>query len=186
MNKKVKKMTKHEQDLPETEESELTPEMAETAMAAEMEPQGPSPEAVKIQELTAQLSTLEDKYKRTLAEYDNFRKRSQKERESLFLDVTAGTVALFLPVLDNLERAAAQAPDDKGAQLICKQFKDILDKLNVKPFGDRGDAFDPKLHNAVAHQDDESLGENTVCEVMLNGYQMGDRVIRFAMVQVAN
>lgn len=157
------------------------------AGAAQAEPQAP---ADREAELIAQLNELDDRYKRMLAEYDNFRKRSGKEREGVFADAFSAAVSLFLPVLDNLERAAQQTCQDaeyqKGVEMMVKQFYEILDKSGVKPLGEVGEDFDPALHNAIMHVEDESLGENKVCEVLLRGFVRSDRVIRHAMVKVAN
>ena len=128
------------------------------AGAAQAEPQAP---ADREAELIAQLNELDDRYKRMLAEYDNFRKRSGKEREGVFADAFSAAVSLFLPVLDNLERAAQQTCQDaeyqKGVEMMVKQFYEILDKSGVKPLGEVGEDFDPALHNAIMHVEDESL-----------------------------
>ena len=141
-------------------------------------------------ELLTQLSELDDRYKRMLAAYDNFRKRSGKEREGVFSEAFSAAVALFLPVLDNLERAAQQACKDaeyqKGVEMMVKQFYEILEKSGVRPIGEVGEEFDPAVHNAIMHVEDENLGENKVCEVLLRGFARGDRIIRHAMVKVAN
>ena len=140
----------------------------------------------RIAELESAQEAQQDQYKRVLAEYDNFRKRSAKEKEGIYADVTAQTVAAFLPVLDNLERAVAKEDADQGAQLIYKQFCEVLSKLKVEPCAKAGDAFDPNLHNAVMHIEDEALGENVIAEVLLQGYTLNGRLIRAAMVKVAN
>ena len=133
---------------------------------------------------------LNDKYTRVLAEYDNYRKRSQKERESLFSDAQAMTVEQLLPVLDNLDRALEQNCADpeyqKGVELIAKQFKEILEKMNITEIPAQGQPFDPRYHDAVMHIEQENLPENTISLVMRKGYIMGEKVIRHAMVQVAN
>ena len=133
---------KSEQIKEEVQEEVVTE--AETAPAAD------TLEA-KVQQLEEQNAAQQDQYKRVLAEYDNFRKRSAKEKETIYADVTAQTVSEFLPVLDNLERAAAREDASQGAQLIYKQFCDVLSKLKVEPCAKVGDAFDPNLHNAVMH-----------------------------------
>lgn len=140
----------------------------------------------RIAELESAQEAQQDQYKRVLAEYDNFRKRSAKEKETIYADVTAQTVSEFLPVLDNLERAAAREDASQGAQLIYKQFCDVLGKLKVEPCAKVGDVFDPNLHNAVMHVEDETVEENTVVEVFQQGFMCGEKVIRFAMVKVAN
>ena len=143
-----------------------------------------------VQEQIAQLQQAateqEEKYKRMLAEYENFRKRSAKEKEGYYSDALAGAIGAFLPVLDNLERAVAQPDADEGVKLICRQFLEILEKYGVAACGAPGETFDPNLHNAVLHVEDESLGENVIVDVMQKGYTMRDRLIRPAMVKTAN
>lgn len=131
-----------------------------------------------------------DKYLRLAAEYDNFRKRSQKEKDSLYTDIKVDTLRKFLPVYDNLERALKQATADeayrKGVEMIMAQFKSTMDGLGVTEIAAEGEKFDPKKHNAVMHVEDESFGENEIVEVFQRGFTLGDKVIRFAMVKVAN
>ena len=135
-------------------------------------------------------AALNDKYLRICAEYDNFRRRSQKEKDGLYGEVKANTVLQFLPVYDNLERALKQGTEDeayrKGVEMIKTQFVNTLEKLGVKKIESLGQTFDPKLHNAVMHVDDESQGENLIVDVFQEGFMLGDKVIRFAMVKVAN
>ena len=127
---------------------------------------------------------------RTAAEYDNYRKRTAKEKESLYGDAKADTVKPFLEVLDNLERGLAQFeegdPHRQGMEMICKQFMTVLEKLGVQQIEALGQPFDPARHNAGMHVEDESAGENTVVEVFQQGYALGDKILRFAMVKVAN
>ena len=140
--------------------------------------------------LEKEKAALSDKYLRLCAEYDNFRRRSQKEKENLCGDVKADIVQKFLPVYDNLERALKQGTEDeayrKGVEMIMTQFAGTLEKLGVKKIESLGRTFDPVFHNAVMHVEDESLGENTIVEVFQEGFTLGDKVIRFAMVKVAN
>ena len=146
-------------------------------------------EKTREQELEESLAQLDDKYKRVLAEYQNFRARSQKEREGLYLDNVASTVGAFLPVIDTLERAHEQEKDEgfkKSLELIIKQYSECLDRLGVKPYGQRGEEFDPQLHNAVMHVEDDELEASVIAEVLLKGYKLGERVVRHAMVKVAN
>lgn len=137
-----------------------------------------------------ELKTANDKYLRLMAEYDNYRKRSQKEKESLYTDIRSETVEKFLPVYDNLERALAQETQDaafkKGVEMTMNQLVSVMEKLGVVSFGAAGEAFDPQLHNAVMHVEDEALGENVIAEVFQKGFKVGDKVVRFAMVKVAN
>ena len=170
----------HENMTPAPEETQT----AETAPEAQNESKKEKKHRLelRIEELEAAAKTQEDQYKRMLAEYDNFRKRTQKERETLFSDAGAVTVAAFLPVLDNLERAAAAEGAPEGAKLILKQFCEILEKQNVKPFGEEGEPFDPTKHNALLHEDGEG-GETVIAQVFKRGYAQGDRIIRHADVK---
>jgi molecular chaperone GrpE len=131
-----------------------------------------------------------DAYLRLLAEYDNYRKRSQREKDSLYADVKADTLTKFLPVYDNLVRALNQPTEDeayrKGIEMIMTQFCATMKKLGVEKIESLGKTFDPTLHNAVMHVDDETRGENEIVEVFQEGFRLGDKVIRFAMVKVAN
>ncbi len=142
-------------------------------------------------ELHAQeLAEKDDKYLRLAAEYDNFRRRSQKEKENLYGDIKADVLARFLPVYDNLERALKTPTEDeayrKGVEMIMAQFNATIEKLNVEKIESLGKTFDPAVHNAVMHVEDETKGENEVVEVFQEGFKIGDKVIRFAMVKVAN
>ena len=131
-----------------------------------------------------------DQYLRLAAEFDNFRKRSAKEKDNIYQDARAETVKKFLPVYDNLERALAQQTADeafkKGVEMTMTQLTGIFEKLGVTAFGEAGEAFDPTLHNAVMHAEDESAGENVILEVFQKGFRIGEKVVRFAMVKVAN
>ena len=138
-----------------------------------------------------QLESVKDQFTRLTAEYDNYRKRTTKEKEGLYQDAKADTIREFLAVYDNLERAAASeggedSPHKKGLEMIFAQYKEILKKLGVTQIEALGQPFDPEKHNAVMHIDDESLGENVVSQVFQEGFSMGDKVIRHAIVQVAN
>lgn len=145
----------------------------------------------KLAETEAALAKQKDTLLRTAAEYDNFRKRTAREKESLYAEATADAVKEFLGVADNLERALAQESctvEDlrKGVEMTQKQMLAALDKLGVAEMGAEGDPFDPALHSAVAHVDNPELGENVVAKVFQKGYRIGDKVIRHAMVQAAN
>ncbi len=132
---------------------------------------------------------LQDKYLRVCAEYDNFRKRTQKERDGIFTDAYSDALKEILPIFDNLERAALYTEPDKlteGLELIFKSAKEMLSKLGVEEFGAVGDKFDPNIHNAVMHIDDDSVGEDEIIEVFQKGYKRGEKIIRHAMVKVAN
>ena len=136
------------------------------------------------------LAEAADKYLRLAAEYDNYRKRTAKEKENAWSEAKAQTVAAFLPVYDNLERALKQETADeaykKGVEMTMNQLKEVFAKLGVTEIDAQGKPFDPNLHNAVMHIEDENLGENIVAQVFQAGFMLGEKVIRFAMVQVAN
>lgn len=140
--------------------------------------------------LKEELAAEKDKHLRLMAEYDNFRKRSQKEREALYTDVKADTIAKLLPVYDNLERALKAPTTDeafyKGVEMTMTQLLDIFDKMGVKPIAAEGEKFDPERHNAVMHVDDDSVEDNTIVEEFQKGFILGEKVIRFSMVKVAN
>ena len=157
----------------------------------EKKPKKESKKETEIKEAAEKLIAEEkEKYLRLCAEYDNFRKRSQKERESLYNDIKADTLLKFLPVYDNLERALKQETSDeayrKGVEMIMTQFNTTMEKLGVKEIAAAGEKFDPQYHNAVMHVDDEAFGENEVVEVFQKGFMLNDKIIRFAMVKVAN
>ncbi len=139
---------------------------------------------------TDELTKWRDTALRTAAEYDNYRKRTAKEKESIWTDAKAETAAAFLPVYDNLERALKQDTADeafkKGVEMTMNQLKEVLSKLGVTEIPALGQPFDPNLHNAVMHIDDDNFGESTISQVFQAGFQCGEKVIRFAMVQVAN
>ncbi len=145
----------------------------------------------KMEGLAKALAAEQDKYLRLAAEYDNYRKRTAKEKESLYNDAKIDTVKALLGVYDNLERGIAQygdeeSPHRKGLEMVFNQFKESLRKLGVETMDAVGQPFDPEKHNAVMHIEDESYGENTVAEVLQQGFTLGDKVLRFAIVKVAN
>jgi len=180
--------TAEEKTAPETEEKTEAEEKPETEEKSEAE--GKPAEETAGQPKDPGLAALNDKYLRLCAEYDNFRKRSQKEKDALYADVKASAVMAFLPVYDNLVRALNQATEDeaykKGVEMIMAQFRATMEKLGVKEMDCLGQKFDPAFHNAVMHVDDEEKGENEIVEVFQQGFMLGDKVIRFAMVKVAN
>ena len=160
-------------------------------------PQEAKAEEAKKEEKPSELDTVKeqlakehDGYLRLAAEYDNFRKRSQKEKDDLYTVIKAETVGKFLPVYDNLERALAQETADeaykKGVEMTMNQLVKVMEGLGVTSFGEIGEAFDPARHNAVMHVEEEGLGENVIAEVFQKGFLVGEKVIRFAIVKVAN
>ena len=145
----------------------------------------------KMEAMAGQLAALNDQHLRLAAEYDNYRKRTAKEKESIYQDAKMDTIAKFLEVYDNLERAVSQSGDEenahkKGMEMIFHQLCTVLEKLGVAIEDPLGREFDHLKHNAVMHIDDENLGENIVAQVFQKGFILGDKVIRFATVQVAN
>ena len=139
--------------------------------------------------LTEQLCELDERYKRVLAEYDNFRKRAQKERESAYSDAYSDALSEILGIKDSLEMALMYPEGDKvvqGVNMTLNKFKETMEKLGVEEFGKPGETFDPNIHNAVMHVEDEAYGESEITDVLLKGYKKGDRIIRYAMVKVAN
>ena len=145
----------------------------------------------KMEGLAKQLAEEHDQYLRLAAEYDNYRKRTAKEKENLYADAKIDTIKALLGVYDNLERGLAQygdeeSPHRKGLEMVFNQFKESLKKLGVETMDAAGKPFDPEKHNAVMHVEDENYGENTVVEVLQQGFTLGDKVLRFAIVKVAN
>ncbi len=143
----------------------------------------------QIETLTAELESVKDTYLRTRAEYDNFRKRTQREKEASYSDAKANTLKMLLPVLDNFDRAADNTTDDlevyrKGIEMILTQFDEILKTLGVESFGEVGEEFDPNIHSAVMSIENPDLPENSIAMVFEKGYKMGDKILRFATVQV--
>ena len=186
----MSKKDKEKKEL-ETEEKQETVEEAPAEEAAKEEaPKEEAPQESELELARKALAAEHDKYLRLAAEYDNFRKRSIKEKDTRYADAKADTVAKFLPVYDNLERALANETSDeaykKGVELIMTELKKIMTGLGVEEFGEKGDAFDPNAHNAVMHIENEELGENVIAQVFQKGFRMGDKVIRHAVVQVAN
>ena len=192
MDEDKKEVTETSEDVKEqaapAEEVKAEPEKKADKKADKKKDKKKEPD--KTAELEAQLAASNDRYLRICAEYDNFRRRSQKEKDSLYGDIKADTIQKFLPVYDNLERALKQSTEDeayrKGVELIMSQFEQTLEKLGVTPIESLGQTFNPELHNAVMHVDDEEKGENEIVEVFQQGFKLGDKVIRFAMVKVAN
>ena len=143
----------------------------------------------EIEKLRAELAEKDDKYLRMAAEYDNFRRRSREEKDATYEIALADTVSEFLMTVDNLERAAFYDDAEKvkeGLVMIAKSLEGVFSKLGVEEVGKVGDKFDPNLHNAVMHIDDDSYGEGEIVEVFQKGYKKGGRIIRFAMVKTAN
>ncbi len=145
----------------------------------------------KEEQLQKALDEKNDQFLRLYAEYDNFRKRSQKEKQDIYSSSRADVIKDLLPVLDNFDRAANNTDGSyedykKGIDLIFNQFIEVLTKNGVESYGERGEAFDPNIHNAVMTVEDEELGENQIASVFSKGYKLGDKIIREAVVTVAN
>ena len=180
-----------EKELPAEENEKEKEAEAPAAEAPKDEPKvEKEPEKPAEPSADALLKAEKDRYLRLLAEYDNYRKRSQKEKETAWTTAKADTIKELLPVYDNLERALKQETADeayaKGVQMTMQQLKTVLEKLGVEEIPAQGEPFDPNLHNAVMHMEDEAMGENIVAEVFQAGFKMGEKVIRHAMVKVAN
>ena len=147
--------------------------------------------AEELAKLQEEYAALNDRYMRTLAEYDNFRKRTQKDIESRVSYTKTDLLSKILPVVDNFERAAMNSAADfdgyrKGVEMTVKQFMEILASLGVEEFGAVGDIFDPNFHNGVMHIEDDNYGEEEIVDVFMKGYKIGDKIIRPATVKVAN
>ena len=174
----------NEQNVAPEEELEQTPETTEETQQEAVE------EAVETNPFEEKYNAEHDSLLRLAAEYDNFRKRTIKEKEASYGGGKADAVAKILPVYDNLSRALNQETQDaaykKGVELTMQELVKILTSLGVEIFGKPGDVFDPNLHNAVMHCEDENLGENVIAQVFQQGFRIGEKVVRFAMVQVAN
>ena len=191
MSKKEK-----EKETPAQEQTleEQGAEQAETQAAQDPAPQAEGNETdpllAELEALKDQTARQEDKYLRLAAEYDNYRRRTAKEKESIWADVKAETAAAFLPVYDNLERALKQESTDeafkKGVEMTMNQLKEVLSKLGITEIPALGQPFDPQKHNAVMHVEDEEVGENIVVEEFQKGYTYKDFVVRHSMVKVAN
>ena len=177
-------MTENNEKINETEEVK-----EEETVAPEEKKKKTKKSDKLLEEKEAQIDELNNKYLRLAAEYDNFRRRSAKEREGIFADAYASAMSAIMPVIDNLERAAMYNDAEKvraGLELTFKSFADTLERLDIKAFGEAGETFDPNIHNAVMHVEDEEKGEGEIVEVFQKGYIKGDKVIRYAMVKVAN
>ena len=164
--------------------------IGEEVVAEEVDAAETSEEKSEQELLLEKHNELNDRYLRLMAEYDNYRKRSQKEKDDIYPNATAAAVAKFLPVIDSFGRASEYEYNTeefaKGFDMIMQNFNDVLKALSVEEIGEVGEQFDPAFHNAAMHIEDENLGTNVVSQVFQKGYKMGDKVIRFAMVQTAN
>ena len=183
---KMQEQTEETVENTEVKEENTTEETVETVE----ENKEPTMEE-KLEEAQKQAKDNLDKYIRQLAEFENFRKRSNSEKTAMYSNGVRDTVEKLLPVIDNFERAVEAADDKedpmyKGVEMILKQFMEILENLGVKESPSKGEPFDPNVHSAVMHVDDESCDENVVVEVFQKGYTLGDKVIRPSMVKVAN
>ena len=158
-------------------------------VAAEAEKSAEEVLAEEIEALRREIAERDDKYLRMAAEYDNFRRRSREEKDATYEVALADTVGELLPIIDNLERAASFDDSEKvkeGLVMIAKSVTAVFEKLGVEEFGKVGDTFDPNIHNAVLHVEDEAYGEGEIVEIFQKGYRKGKHIIRFAMVKSAN
>ena len=184
--KRPEETAAEEQKAPETEEPVQTEQPAPESGEGETDPL-----LAELEALKDQAAHQEDKYLRLAAEYDNYRRRTTKEKDALYQDAKADTIKAFLAVYDNLERAVAapgdeESPHKKGLEMIFHQYQDILKKLGVTEIEAQGQPFDPEKHNAVMHIEDETYGESVVAQVFQAGFRMDEKIIRYAIVQVAN
>lgn len=144
----------------------------------------------EVTQLKEQLSAKDDLLKRTAAEFDNYKKRTEREKSGVAEFAKAGVIKKLLPIIDNIDRASAaeqgSAEYIKGIEMIVKQFVSLKDSLEIECIAKEGDVFDPSLHDAVMHIEDDTLGDNVIAEVLQQGYKLGETVIRPAMVKVAN
>ena len=170
------------------EKENVTEEVMEET--AQVQEEVPAEEVPEVNPFEEKYNAEHDAHLRLAAEYDNFRKRTIKEKEASYGNGKADAVAKMLPVYDNLERALNQETTDaafkKGVEMTMAELVKIFTALGVEIFGNVGDQFDPNLHNAILHTEDESVAENTITQVFQQGFKMGEKIIRFAMVQVAN
>ena len=190
-----KKKCENTEEVKETKtDKETTAEAENTAEAEKVEEtkgKKSKKDDEKVKKLEEELAAQKDKYMRLAAEYDNYRKRTANEKLSIYDDATAKAVTELLPVADSvrmaLENLANADPEIvKGIELISNQLDKSFEKLKIESFGKIGDEFDPNLHNAISKVESEELGENTIAQVFQTGYKIGDKIIRHAMVQVAN
>ncbi len=201
-------MTEEKIEIPTADEDNVTEPVEETADSAQQCEDADAEKAKgktdkKTKKLEARIAELEkmleqkdaeaaekdDRYMRMLAEYENFRKRSAKEKDGIYSDAYADSLSAILPIIDNLERAVGFTDAEqvlKGVEMILKSSDEVLAKMGVEAFGAKGDIFDPNMHNAVMHIEDEEHKEGEIVEVFQKGYKRGDKIIRYAMVQTAN
>ena len=183
---------KEEEETTVTEEGAASEENTEDAPLKHKDKKKVKKLEAEIEKLQAQVSDEQDKYMRLYAEYDNFRRRSAKERESIYADAYSDALSQILPIIDNLERAQQYSTEDpespmaKGIELTIKSCVEALNKMGVYEIEALGKPFDPNFHNAVMHVDDDAYGESEIVEVFMKGYIKGEKVLRFAMVKVAN
>ena len=175
------------------EENKNIPETAEDAVKMDKKDKKIGKQDKKLLEeiakLEARIAENDDKYLRMAAEYDNFRRRSREEKDAIYETAMADTIKELLPIIDNLDRAAGFTEGEKvleGLVMTAKATAAVFDKLGVEEYGKPGETFDPNIHNAVFHIDDESYGEGEIVEVFQKGYKKGKHIIRFAMVKTAN
>lgn len=188
----AKKKSEKTEEIKETKETKAAEQETAEAENVTVEDEQPKDEnAEKIAALESEVAEQKEKFLRLAAEYDNYRKRTANEKLSIYDDATAKAVTELLPVADSVAIALSSLKDAdpeilKGVELISNQLAKSFEKLKIESFGKQGDEFDPNLHNAISKIDDDSLGENTLAQVFQTGYKIGDKIIRHAMVQVAN
>lgn len=176
----------NDEKINETEETACEAEEAAKEESKGKEEKVPKKAQKEIDELKNKLAEYDDRYLRLAAEYDNYRKRTIKEKSDAHADAYCDAVKAILPLADSLDKALEFSPEDEGIKALSKLFADILSKLGVTVIESDGKEFDPNLHNAIMHEDDEALGENLVVQTFQTGYMLGEKVIRHAMVKVVN
>lgn len=192
--KAAKKAVKEKENIDEKATVDINKNVSEEKSAEPAEKTAGENQAeekdAKTEELSKKIDELNNALLRTAAEYDNFRKRTVKEKEMIYSDSKTDIISKLLPVIDNFERASAAGSDldsyKRGIEMTVKQLFEALTSLGVETFGEAGEVFDPNIHNCVMHIEDESLGENIIVEVFVKGYKSGERIIRYASVKVAN
>ena len=175
-----------ETEAPEAEEKKAEEEATEAEKKEKKDKKFFHRDQKELEAAKAQLAEKENQYLRLYAEYENFRKRSEKEKTDCYNSAYGDALTAFLPLIDSMTQAMQFSPEDEGIKALAKQLSDILTKLSITEIESDGAQFDPNVHNAVFHVEDEAFGENEIVEVLMKGYQKGDKVIRYAIVKVAN
>ena len=175
-----------ETEVPETEEKKAEEEATETDKKEKKDKKFFHRDQKELEAAKAQLAEKENQYLRLYAEYENFRKRSEKEKTDCYNSAYGDALTAFLPLIDSMTQAMQFSPEDEGIKALAKQLSDILTKLNITEIESDGAQFDPNVHNAIMHEENPEVGENVITQTFQKGYKRGDKIVRFAMVKVAN